>query len=194
MHALLTSLVFIDPRSCVVPVRISILIDLWWVDVSTFDLRAFMLLQSPSLIIGRVYAVDSEPRLVLVNTLTPNSRYGRSYPIVEAHMTPLVHAHDLYDTHVRVTHRDQRGSLTTTFFCCYFRCCSNLTLNRSLGVRGEVLIARMARDDIFQLDDFRPTDYTLADHVATVLAPKLRAYQEDGTPVGSFGTVFPGTF
>ncbi|KAK7046284.1 hypothetical protein R3P38DRAFT_2765143 [Favolaschia claudopus] len=142
-------------------------------------------------VVGRLYSVDREPLSVFVNTV---SRYRRSYPLVERHMTPLAHAHALHDTHVRVTHCDRSGSVVTTYFCCYFRCCSSLSRNWSLGVRGEALITRMRHDDIFEFENLESADCPLADHVANVLGPKLYEYQQHGTPVGSFNTIFPGTF
>ncbi|KAK7048792.1 hypothetical protein R3P38DRAFT_3175037 [Favolaschia claudopus] len=144
-------------------------------------------------IIGRLYGQDDVPRLVLVDTVTPNSHYRRRYPILDPHMTPLEHRHEVIDILVLVTHSDQGGSATRTDFRCYFRCCSSLPLSPYLRVRGEVIIMRMAHDRVFELDDLRLADYKLADHVANVLAPKLREYQEQGTLILPFSTVFPGT-
>ncbi|KAK7048793.1 hypothetical protein R3P38DRAFT_3175038 [Favolaschia claudopus] len=140
----------------------------------------------PGLVIARVYAVHSEPRFALVYTLCFNSRSSRDYPIIEPHMTSIQHNHQVHDIHARVKHRDGSGRVTTTYFRCYFRCCSDLPPNCSLHVRGEIVIARMAPDDILQVDDFRPTDHVLADHVANVLAPQLAEYQKHRTPSPTF--------
>ncbi|KAK7048772.1 hypothetical protein R3P38DRAFT_3175011 [Favolaschia claudopus] len=149
---------------------------------------------SPRVIIARLYAVNSRPRSIIVHTMSSNCSFLHRFPVVESHMTPLDHTHGLHRTYVRVTHRDQHDRVKTSYFRCYFRCCSNLPSNRTLGIRGEVVIVRMSHQDFFRVADVCLSDRRLADHVATVLAPKLHEFQVNRTRVASFGTIFPGTF
>ncbi|KAK7046271.1 hypothetical protein R3P38DRAFT_3175554 [Favolaschia claudopus] len=140
----------------------------------------FTVMSPPRVLRARLHDIDGVARFISIHTLT--SAESLSYPILEPHLACLNIQPVVHSVLVRVMHRDSSGQLEISYFRCFFRRHRRLPRNDTLDVQGEVIVMRILDVDFTQLEDLRPTDTEIADHVVHLLAPYLHDFQEHRTP------------
>ncbi|KAJ7872874.1 hypothetical protein B0H14DRAFT_2344539, partial [Mycena olivaceomarginata] len=79
----------------------------------------------------------------------------------DAHIQSYIH-----DIHFHVTHRLPSEAVTWSTFRCYFKRHARLPKNRFLNVKGDVVVMRVAVENLFNVEGMRDGDCKLVDFVA----------------------------
>jgi hypothetical protein len=117
----------------------------------------------------RVYPASGYPKFdtVEVRCPTPDDiRTSQRNPTVEGLMDDAHIQLYIHDIHFHVMHRLPSDTVTWSTFRCYFKRHARLPKNRFLNVKGNVVVMRVAVENLFNVEGMRDGDCKLVDFVA----------------------------
>ncbi|KAK7048771.1 hypothetical protein R3P38DRAFT_3175010 [Favolaschia claudopus] len=122
---------------------------------------------------GLYYGIDNASWVSVptVFTAAPSTFPCLEHLFVSSNKQKWIHA-----TSASIEHRLPSGEVSTTKFMCFYQRHAGLPLNKTLDVKGEILVVR-AESDGALLTDMDRSEAHLADQVIARLAPAVKLFQ-----------------